>query len=66
MTDMHRGTYIGKRVGDPPADQAEHFWMSDSTPVRRMWRVLRRADRGRALMTGRPGRRETVNFFILT
>jgi hypothetical protein len=25
MTDIPRGTYIGKRIGDPPADEAEHF-----------------------------------------
>jgi hypothetical protein len=25
MTDIPRGTYIGKRRGEPPADEAEHF-----------------------------------------
>lgn len=25
MTDIPRGKYIGKRVGDPPVDEAEHF-----------------------------------------
>jgi hypothetical protein len=25
MKIIDRGKYIGKRVGDPPADEAEHF-----------------------------------------
>jgi hypothetical protein len=25
MIDVPRGEYIGKRVGDPPKDEAEHF-----------------------------------------
>jgi hypothetical protein len=25
MTDIPRGKYIGRRLGDPPASEAEHF-----------------------------------------
>ena len=25
MTDIPRGKYIGRRIGDPPKDEAEHF-----------------------------------------
>jgi hypothetical protein len=36
MIDIPRGKYIGRRVGDPPKDEAEHFH-----PLSGLWRMDR-------------------------
>jgi hypothetical protein len=33
MIDIPRGTYIGERIGDPPAKEAEHY------PLPGLWRL---------------------------